>query len=116
MASETPVDHEAARQHWRALVTEVLTENPDFAADTVNAVQAGVTRAIERERERCETLSFGLRAALLTERRAKTRDHDVIIEAIRASQLHHTPWSERAIERERHLAALHADIEKENET
>jgi hypothetical protein len=98
--SESLMDHEAARQHWRGLVTEVLAENPDFAADTVNAVQAGVMRAIERSQERCETVSMGLWAALLTERRAKTRRHNLIIDGIRATLMHPTPWSKHAIERE----------------
>lgn len=100
MASE-PVftEHE-----WDHLVSSVLADQPELAAVTVTAMQAGILIAVDRQRKRALTLSLGLHEALRTERRAKTRKHDVIIEAVEVSNLHPTKWSKEAIERERKAA------------
>lgn len=98
MASE---NEKITPDQWAALVMDVLGSQPELAAVTVTAMQRGLLLAIDSSKERNVTLSRGLHAALQTERRAKTRDHEAIIQAVEASTFHHTPWSERAIERER---------------
>jgi hypothetical protein len=94
-------EHEKIKpDQWFALVADVLASQPELLRTTVEAVQAGITAALDHQRERTVTLSIGLHEALRTERRAKTRKHDVIVEAIEVSNLHPSKWSKEAIERE----------------
>lgn len=91
---------EFTREQWASAVHAVLAAHPDWVADTVNAMQAGVVEALDRQKDRTLTVSLGLVEAVRTERRSKGRVHDRIIKAIEVSNFHPTPWSKSAIEQE----------------
>lgn len=86
---------------WATLVAMTLADHPDWVGVTVNAMQDGVVEAIERHKDRALTLSTGLMEAVRTERRAKGRVHDRVIDAIEVCNFHPTKWSAAAIEREK---------------
>lgn len=92
---------ELTQGEWASVVYSVLADHPDWVATTVNALQEGVVQAIERQKDRALVLSLGLMEAVGNPLRGKRRNHDRIIDAIEASQLHPTKWSEAAIEREK---------------
>jgi hypothetical protein len=88
------------REDWALFVTSVISEQPELVSTTVAAMQEGVLANRERQLDRIGDLSMGLHEALRTERRAKTRKHGVIIQAIEASNIHPTAWSKEAIAKE----------------
>ena len=88
-------------EEWAQLVASVLADRPELAAITVQAMQAGLLAAVDRQRTRNETLSMGLYEALNTMPKHVRRDHERIIKAVEASNLHSTPWAEKMIARER---------------
>lgn len=94
------VDEEIARSRWRVLVKDTLADHPDWAADTIQAVQNGVLTANNRLRDRIADVSMGLWQALNTTRKAKRRNRAMIVRAIEASTLARTPWAEEAITKE----------------
>jgi hypothetical protein len=85
---------------WKALVTEVLTAHPEFAATTVEAMQRGLLAAIDHQRDRVVTVSMGLVEALNTQPHHVKRDHARIIAAIEASTYYTSKWSTEAIAKE----------------
>lgn len=87
-------------EEWSSIVSGVLAAQPELAAATVNAMQAGILAAQERQLDRIAELSMGLVEALDTKPGHVKRRHYLIVRAIRASTAHPTPWSEKAIARE----------------
>lgn len=94
------IEDEITRQRWAAQVTATIADHPDWVSTTIGAVQSGMHEALERKQERIHRLSMGLWQALSTSVRAKRREHETIIEAIEATNLHPTKWSAEAIARE----------------
>lgn len=95
------INKEIDKARWSARVVAVLAEHPGWAAATVQAVQAGVIEALDRQRARTEAVSMGLVEALNTKPGHVKRDHEVIIAAIEASIHNGSPWAKKMIERER---------------
>lgn len=91
---------EMTTQEWAAIVHSTLAAHPDWVGVTVEAMQAGVVEAIDRQKDRVMTLSTGLMEALNSRPGAKTRDRQRIVDAIEVSQFHPTQWSAKMIERE----------------
>lgn len=85
---------------WEAIVVDVLAAQPELAAATVRAMQAGILAALDRREEQLVDVSFGLMEALNTKPGHKRRDHERIVKAIEASSLHATAWSAEAIKKE----------------
>lgn len=92
-----------SQQEWDAVVYAVLADHPDWLSTTVNAMQAGVAQAVERQRDRVATLSMGLHQALSHSRDSGRRDSQQIIDSVKASTLHPTKWSAWVIEREEQI-------------
>jgi hypothetical protein len=92
--------HDVREDEWAALVVEVLADHPEYAAVTVQAMQAGILAAVDRRGERLVDVSMGLVEALNTKPGHGKRDHDRIIKAIEASNVHPTAWSAEAIAKE----------------
>ena len=93
-------DRKLTVEEWAATVASVLAEHPEWMAATVNAVQKGVLVAQERLKERIAEVSLGLYEALNTKPHYVRRRHEFIIGGIKAGNLHPTPWSKEAIEKE----------------
>lgn len=93
-------DREITEQEWASTVYAVLAAHPGWVASTVNAIQQGVVEAIEHQQDRSHTLSIGLMEALNTRPGAKRRVRQRIIDAVKVSHFHPTPWSSRILERE----------------
>lgn len=91
---------EMTKDEWAAAVYAALAAHPDWAAATVEAMQAGILEAIDRQKDRTLKVSLGLVEALNSQPGAKKRDGQRIIDAIEVSQFHPTPWSAKMIERE----------------
>lgn len=85
---------------WAATVEEVLGEHPEYAAITVAALQQGLLKALDRKSERLATVSLGLHEALRTKPGHVGRNHDRIVQAIEASTVFPSVWSDRAIAKE----------------
>ena len=96
----TDLDEEIARAKWMRTVVDVLADHPGWAASTVQAMQAGIMEALDREWARRETVSWGLMEALNTKPGQLKRDHERIIAGIEASNFCDTPWSKKMIARE----------------
>lgn len=86
---------------WFDIVAETLTEHPEFASATVQAMQDGLLRALDRKSERLAVVSLALVEALNTKPEHVKRDHDRIVAGITASNYHPTKWSAEMIARER---------------
>jgi len=91
---------EMSKEEWAGVVVATLAAHPDWVAVTVEAMQAGVVEATDRQKDRALTLSTGLMKALNTRPGAKKRDRQRIIDAVQVSRSHPTPWSKKIIERE----------------
>lgn len=92
--------HEITAEEWATLVAEILAQHPEFAAVTVQAMQAGIMAAVDRKAERLARTSLALVEALDTKPHHVKRDHARIIEGIKASTYHPTAWSQAAIIKE----------------
>lgn len=92
--------HEITAEEWAAIVAHVLKEHPEFAAVTVQAMQAGIMAAVDRRAERLVRTSLALVEALNTKPHHVKRDHARIIDGIKASTYHPTAWSQAAIIKE----------------
>jgi hypothetical protein len=88
------------RARWATVVADVIAEHPEWMSTTVEAVQAGILAAQERQLDRIADLSMGLIEAINTKPGHVKRNHGAIIKAIEASNVHPTVWSEKAIARE----------------
>lgn len=88
------------REDWALFVTSVISEQPELVSTTVAALQAGILSAQDRQLDRISDLSMGLHEALSTKPGHVRRQHDVIVKAIEASNIHPTAWSEAAIAKE----------------
>jgi hypothetical protein len=88
------------REQWADAVADVLARRPDWAAVTVQAMQAGILEANERLRDRVADVSMGLHEALSTKRGQVKRRPDVIVRAVEASTLSGTPWANDVIAKE----------------
>jgi hypothetical protein len=88
-------------EEWFNTVAAVLAEHPDYAAATVQAMQDGLTEALDRKSERLAAVSMGLHEALSTKPDHVKRNRELIVTAIKASTLYRTPWSAAAIAKER---------------
>ena len=91
---------EMTPEEWAGVVCATLATHPDWASITVNAVQAGLLEALDRQKDRVSKLSWGLHQALSSTRKAKRRNRKMIVEAIVVSTLHPTKWSAAMIARE----------------
>lgn len=87
-------------EQWARLVSETLANQPELAAVTVTAMQAGITEANERLRDRVADVSMGLHQALITKPGHVKRRHEVIVRAIKASTLCGSKWATEAIAKE----------------
>lgn len=94
------IEDEIERARWMATVVETLAEHPDWAATTVQAMQAGLLEALDRELTKRETVSWGLKEALDTRPGAVKRDHGLVIAAIEASTFRGTAWAKKMTEKE----------------
>lgn len=92
--------NEVSREEWASVVAATLADHPDWVDTTVQAMQAGMVEAIERQRDRVTVLSWGLYQALSTTRKAQRRDRQKIVQAIETSTLHPTVWSAAMIKKE----------------
>lgn len=88
------------RDEWAEIVSTVLSNQPELAATTVEAMQAGILNAQDRLRDRIADVSLGLVEALSTKRGQVRRNSERIITAIEASNVHPTKWSAETIARE----------------
>lgn len=88
-------------EEWFAIVGETLARQPELAAATVEAMQAGILAANDRLRERVADVSMGLVEALNTRPGHVKRRRDVIVRAIKASTVCGSAWSEKMIAKER---------------
>ena len=89
------------RDEWATLVAEVIREQPEYAAATVQAMQAGILAALDRKAGRLVDVSLGLVEALNTKPGHVRRNHASIIRAIEASTVHPSAWSAEAIAKEK---------------
>lgn len=89
-----------SKEEWASAVYAALAAHPDWAQVTVGAMQQGLLEALDRQKDRVSTLSWGLHQALSSTRKAKRRQRQKIIDAIEVSTLHPTVWSKAMIERE----------------
>jgi hypothetical protein len=87
-------------EQWAAVVSDVLAQQPELAAVTVQAMQAGILEARERLADRVADVSMGLVEALRTKPGHVKRRHDVIVRAIEASTVRGSTWSAEMIARE----------------
>lgn len=87
-------------EQWAQIVSGVLAEQPELAAVTVTAMQAGILEANERLRDRVADVSMGLHEAMSTKPGHVKRKHDVIVRAIEASNLRGSKWANEAIAKE----------------
>lgn len=99
------MSRDLTKEQWSAIVSEVLSAQPDLAATTVTAMQEGILLAQDRQLERLANVSMGLAEALRTKPGYVKRQHDLIIKAIEDSTLMTSPWSYGAIAQERTLRA-----------
>jgi hypothetical protein len=88
------------REEWADAVAGVIAAQPELASVTVDAMQAGILEAQERQLDRIADISMGLVEALNTKPGQVKRRHDVIVRAIEASNHHPTKWSAEMIVRE----------------
>lgn len=84
-------------EEWAAAVGDVLAQQPELAAVTVQAMQAGILAANDRLRDRVSDVSMGLVEALRTKPGHVKRRHDVIVRAIEASVVYGSTWSDEMI-------------------
>lgn len=87
-------------EQWAEIVSGVLANQPELAAITVTAMQAGILEANERLRDRIADVSMGLHQALNTKPGHVKRRHDLIVRAIEASNLRGSKWANEAIAKE----------------
>ena len=87
-------------EEWATVVSDVLAQQPELAAATVQAMQAGILEAQERQLDRIADVSMGLVEALSTKPGQVKRRRDVIVRAIEASTVHGSKWSAAMIARE----------------
>jgi hypothetical protein len=87
-------------EEWKSIVAEVLTAQPELAAATVQAMQAGILAALNRRSDRLADVSLGLAEAIRTKPGQAGRNRALIVRAIEASTVHPTKWSEAAISKE----------------
>lgn len=88
------------REEWAAIVASVISEQPELVSTTVAALQEGIVAALDRRSDRLADVSMGLVEALNTKPGHVKRDHDVIVRAIEASNVHPTKWSAQMIAKE----------------
>jgi hypothetical protein len=88
------------RDQWAATVADVIAEHPEWMAATVNAVQAGILEAQERQLGRIADVSMGLVEALNTKPGHVKRNHAAIVRAVEASNVHGSKWAEAMISKE----------------
>ncbi len=87
-------------EEWAEIVSGVLAAQPELAAATVTAMQAGILEAQERQLDRIADVSMGLHQALTTKPGHVKRRHEVIVRAIEASTLCGSKWATEAIVKE----------------
>ena len=92
--------NDLSREEWVGVVASTLARHPDWAGVTVEAMQAGLTEAIDRQKDRVSDLSLGLVEALSTRPGSKRRNSDRIVQAIRVSNFYNTKWSAETIAKE----------------
>lgn len=85
---------------WYEVIATTLAQQPELAATTVQAMQAGLIEALDRQQERNADLSMGLWQAMTTKPHHVKRDHAAIVRAIEASTLYGSAWAKQAIEKE----------------
>lgn len=100
-------------EEWFAAVREVLAQQPELAAVTVQAMQEGILAANDRLRARIADVSMGLAEAMRTKLPHRRRNHDLIVKAIKASTVHPSIWSKEAIRKERAAQATKRSVGKE---
>ncbi len=93
-------EEKLTRDDWAEIVGSALTEHPEWASTTVEAMQAGILEANNRLRDRIADVSLGLVEALNTKRGQAKRRRDMIVTAIEASTVHPTKWSAEMIAKE----------------
>jgi hypothetical protein len=94
------VSDELTRERWTATVIDTLAEHPEWAGVTVQAMQVGILAANDRLRERISDVSLGLVEAMNTRLAHKKRRHDLIIRAIKSSNVFGSKWSDEALAKE----------------
>jgi hypothetical protein len=85
---------------WASIVSDVLARQPELAAVTVQAMQAGIIEANERLADRVADVSMGLVQALSTKPGHVKRRSDMIVRAIEASTVRGSKWAAGAIAKE----------------
>lgn len=88
-------------EEWFAIVGETLAQQPELAAVTVEAMQAGILAANDRLRERVAEVSMGLVEALNTRPGHVKRGREAIVRAIEASTVCGSEWAKKMIAKER---------------
>ena len=88
-------------EEWAAIVGGTLARQPELAAVTVQAMQAGILAANDRLRDRVADVSMGLVEALNTKPGQVKRRSEVIVRAIEASTVRGSKWSSEMIAKER---------------
>jgi hypothetical protein len=88
-------------EQWADVVSDVLANQPELAAVTVQAMQAGILAANDRLRDRVADVSMGLVEALNTKPGHARRRGNVIARAIEVSTVCGSKWADEMIEKER---------------
>lgn len=89
------------REEWADVVAGVIAAQPELVSVTVEAMQAGILEARERQLDRIADVSMGLVEALNTKPGHAKRRGDVIVRAIEASNVHGSRWAADMIAKER---------------
>lgn len=87
-------------EEWGDIVSDALAGQPELAAVTVQAMQAGIIEANERLRDRVADVSMGLVEALSTKPGQVKRRSEAILRAIEASTVCGSKWADEMIAKE----------------